>query len=94
MWTEVGRMRRMRRMQQTGMRTNMWWMKTKRWRGRVYVWVKKPKEQVKPNIEGMRGIEGDKSRQGGKLGNSVANETAGTAWNTKDLEPGKSSNPI
>ena len=26
----------------------------------MYVWVKKPKEQVKPNIKGMRGIKVDK----------------------------------
>ena len=25
----------------------------------MHVWVKKPKEQVKPNIEGMRGISSD-----------------------------------
>ena len=42
------------------------------------MWVKKPKEQVKPNIEGMRGIKVDK----------------GVNWATKDLEPGKSSNII
>ena len=40
----------------------------------------------------FRGDEGDEIRQGGKLGNSVANETAGTSLNTTDLEPGKSSN--
>ena len=52
--------RRIKRTQQTGTRdgTNMWWMKTKRWRGSVHGWVKKkPKEQVKPNIEGMRRIK-------------------------------------
>ena len=63
---EVGRTRaRIRRTQQTGTRngTNMFegrWLKTERWHGCVYVWVKKPKEQVKPNIEGMRGIKSDK----------------------------------
>ena len=57
----------------------------------MYVWVKKPKEQVKPNIGGMRVI---KSEKGGKLGNSIANETVGASWNTTDLEPGKYSNFI
>ena len=51
----------MRRTQQPGTRdrTNMWWMKTKRRRGSVYVYVKTPKEPAKPNIEGMRGIKSD-----------------------------------
>ena len=52
----------MGRTQQTGTRdrSNVWWMKTKKWRGRVYVWAKEPMEQVKPNIEGKRGINLDK----------------------------------
>ena len=61
MRTEMGRTRK----QQTGTRdwTNMSegrWMKAKRRRGSAYVWVKKPKEQVEPNVEGMRGIKPDK----------------------------------
>ena len=59
------RVGRTMRTELTGMRegTNMSeerWMKTERWRGRVYVWAKKLKEQVKPNIEGKRGIKSDK----------------------------------
>ena len=54
--------RRMKKTHQAGTRdrTNMWWMKTKRWRGRVCVWVKKPKGRVQPNIERMRGIKSDR----------------------------------
>ena len=53
------------RTQQTGTRDriNMFegrWMKLKRWRVCVYIWVKMPRAQLEPNIEGMRGTKSDK----------------------------------
>ena len=62
---KVERTRRIKRTQQTGMRDGSKmsegrWMKTGGWRGRVHVWVKKLKERVGPNIEGMRGVKLDK----------------------------------
>ena len=55
-------------------------MKTERWRGRVYVWAKKPKEQVKPNIEGKRGIKSDKEVNWATISPTKWLARHGTRW--------------
>ena len=76
----------MRRTPQTGTRggTNIWWIETKSWRGRVY-------EEANGGEAEYCGDEAYKVGQGGKLGKSIVSETAGTSRNTTESEPGKSS---
>ena len=56
----------------------------------MYVWVKEPMEQVKPNILGMGRIKSNKG-----VNWAIVSLTKRLArWNTTDSEPGKSSNFI